>query len=212
MGIARTSPELFVRRMPADTLKITVTVLFVSAMIMLLDRWLLQPYQIVDAKSAAVAVIVVVIVIVTSFVFMFGVSILLPLTLKDNERAVNLADAWTMMFSFVWFLSGMLCLIDLAIRIFADANKGPFFAVLFWLGTGRDFVFGLKGERLLPCAGYSLMAYSILWLRTYSNDRKILTFGNSALSFLILVPFCTLMMYFAIWFSFDNAIARAMLP
>jgi hypothetical protein len=198
MGISRTSPEMFMRRLPIDALKVTSVSALASGLVLVADRWLFRPYEVDSIKTAAVATLVVGIVISISFVFIVATSIILPLVISDRENAEKLANAWTMMFCFIWFLSVLICLLDLIIKIIADANSGPIFAVFSLIGAGRN-ILGFKGDQLFPCIVYGTLAYAVLLLRSRFADRLAFSYRDSILSFVILVPFSAMIMYLAIW-------------
>ena len=203
MSTTRTWPDMFIRRLPVDALKLTSVISLVSGVILVADRWLFRPYEVVDIKTAAVATLIVGIVIFSSFVFIIATSILFPLALGDADNAERLANAWAMMFCFVWFLSVLICLGDLTFKIISGANSGPIFALFSLVGTGRDFA-GFRGDRLFPCVAYGILAYAVLFVRSRFTDRLHFSYLNSMWSFMILVPFSAIMMYFAIWAPLDE--------
>lgn len=198
MSEARTTPDIVMRRLPADALRVTALSSFVTGLLLVADRWLFQSYELSDPKSAAAAFLVVGTIVTLSFVFIVLASIIFPLAKANREDAEKSANSWAVAFCFVFFLSAVVCLVDLLVRTFAGFEKGPIYAIMSLLGTGRN-LFGFRGDHLFPCLAYATIAYLVLLARTLWIDKLYFSLARSLFSFVVLVSFSAITMHIAIW-------------
>jgi len=176
---ARTHPRLI--KLPEQPVKVVINAALVGAVLVFANRCLIYPQTIGNISEVGLSLLVA----ASSLIFVFLISAAFLLFRTDNE-ADQEADRWSVLFSFVWMVTLLICLIDYLFH-------APFGGVVAYLGAGE--VLGLDRGILIQFAVYAVLSYVILLIRTRLLENGGLSWGQGLLGFFVVVPICTGMLY-----------------